>query len=145
MTPQELEAYLYRHIPISAAMGVRVLLTEGEVRLRAPLEPNVNHRGTGFGGSLAAVATLAAWSALRVRLGDSARLVVVRQTTEYLRPVEGEFEGFAQLPEGAALDAFLAAYGRRGRARIEVDATIVSAGATALTQRGTFAALSDAP
>jgi thioesterase domain-containing protein len=145
MTAPELQAYLYEHIPISAAMGVRVLTTDPEVRLWAPLEPNVNHRGTGFGGSLAAIATLAAWSALRMRLGDSARLVVVRQTTEYLRPVEGDFEAVARLPEGAALEAFLAAYARRGRARIDVDATIPFGGATALTQRGTFAALSDAP
>lgn len=145
MTATELEAYLYEHIPISAAMGVRVLGTSPEIRLAAPLGPNVNHRGTVFGGSLASVATLAAWSALRVRLGDSARLVIVNQSTDYLRPVEGDFVAIARLPEGEALDRFLAAYRRRGRARIDVEARVEYGGAVAVTLRGTFAALSDAP
>lgn len=141
----ELEAYLYEHIPISAAMGVKVLETDPEIRLFAPLAPNVNHRGTAFGGSLASVATLAAWSALRVRLGDSARLVITHQTTEYLRPVEGDFLAVARLPEGEDLERFFAAYHRRGRARIEVEAWVEYGGAVAVTLRGTFAALSDAP
>lgn len=141
----ELEAYLYEHIPISAAMGVRVLETDPEIRLHALLEANVNHRGTAFGGSLASVATLAAWSALRVRLGDSARLVITHQTTEYLKAVEGDFLAIARLPEGEALERFLTAYHRRGRARIDVEARIEYGGLTAVTLRGTFAALSDAP
>jgi thioesterase domain-containing protein len=145
MTVMELEAYLYEHIPISAAMGVKVLETNPEIRLFAPLEANVNHRGTAFGGSLASVATLAAWSALRVRLGDSARLVITHQTTEYVRPVEGDFLAVARLPEGEDLERFFTAYHRRGRARIEVEAWVEYGGAVAVTLQGTFAALSDAP
>ena len=58
-----LQEYLHGRIPISAAMGVRVLAASPEsVVLSAPIEPNVNHRETVFGGSAAAVATLAAWT-----------------------------------------------------------------------------------
>lgn len=145
MSPAELEAYLFEHIPISAAMGVRVLAVDPEVRLFAALAPNLNHRGTAFGGSLASVATLAAWSALRVRLGDSARLVIASQTTEYLLPVEGDFLAFARLPEGEALESFLAAYRRRGKARIVVEARVEYGDAVAVKLTGTFAALADRP
>ena len=126
-------------------MGVKVLTTEGEVRLIAPLGPNVNHRNTVFGGSLASVATLAAWSALRVRLGDSARVVVVCQATDYLKPVSAEFEAIARLPEGPTLEAFLSAYSRRGKARIELDVVVLSEAQVVATLKGTFAALADGP
>ena len=39
-----------------------------QVVLSAPLAPNINHRETVFGGSASAVAILAAWSMLHLRL-----------------------------------------------------------------------------
>ena len=49
------ERYLHRHIPLTAAMGVRVAaVTLQRAELRAPLAPNINHRETVFGGSAAA-------------------------------------------------------------------------------------------
>jgi thioesterase domain-containing protein len=145
MTPEELETYLYGHIPISQALGVRVLATEPEIRLRAPLAPNLNHRNTAFGGSLGAVATLAAWSALRVRLGDSARLVIARQATEFLAPVAEDFEATASVPEGEAWEAFQRAYARKGRARLDVEARVTVGEVVAVRLVGTFAALADRP
>ena len=51
-------------IPLTRAMGLRVeSLGEGGIRMNAPLEPNVNDKGTAFGGSLAAILTLAGWGA----------------------------------------------------------------------------------
>jgi thioesterase domain-containing protein len=62
MTPIELERYLHEHIPLSHAMRVGVVTVDaGTVVLRAPLEPNINHRETVFGGSASALAILAAW------------------------------------------------------------------------------------
>jgi thioesterase domain-containing protein len=65
----ELAQYLHEHIPLSRAMGVEVVeATWDGVSLRAPLAPNINHRETVFGGSASAVAILAAWALLYVRL-----------------------------------------------------------------------------
>ena len=59
----DIEHYLHAHIPLSLAMGVKVLSSSREaVRLSAPLAPNINHRATVFGGSASAVALLAAWA-----------------------------------------------------------------------------------
>ena len=50
-------------------MGVEVIEAAWNgVTLRAPLAPNINHRETVFGGSASAVAILAAWAILYVRL-----------------------------------------------------------------------------
>ena len=77
-----LTAYLHEHIPLTAAMGVRVLEARPErVRLRAPLGPNLNHRATAFGGSLSGLGILAGWCVMHVRLRPElpeARLVIAR-------------------------------------------------------------------
>ena len=68
-TPAQLQLYLHQHIPLSAAMQVRVLAaTPDEVLLQAPLAPNINHRETVFGGSASALAILAAWSLVHTRM-----------------------------------------------------------------------------
>ena len=60
-----LEHYLRARIPLTASLGVRVAEANLDcVQLSAPLAANINHSGTVFGGSAAAVATLAAWSLL---------------------------------------------------------------------------------
>ena len=144
MTPHELEQYLHRHIPLSAAMQVAVEAAgiDGVV-LRAPLAPNINHRETVFGGSAAAVATLAAWALLYVRLnaaGYAARVVIQRNTMEYLRPIAGSFTAHAGLAPGE-WERFARAYARKGRARIAVAATLIYADNVAGRFAGEFVAL----
>jgi hypothetical protein len=52
MNNTALEQYLHEHIPLSAAMGVKVVQADPQcVVLTAPLAPNINHRDTVFGGS----------------------------------------------------------------------------------------------
>ena len=74
-------------------MAVSVRSVEHDaVILLAPLAPNINHRDTVFGGSASALAILAAWSLLHVRLraeGITGRLVIQRNSMEYERPVSG--------------------------------------------------------
>src|SRR3954470_15344709 len=99
MSSAEVEVYLHEHIPLSAAMGVRVLACEaGGVRLHAPLAPNINHRATVFGGSASAVAILAAWTWLHFALRDAelpSRLVIQSNTMDYLAPIADDFEAYA--------------------------------------------------
>ena len=120
----ELEAYLHRHIPISAAMGVSVRVAAPDiVRLAAPLEPNLNHRSTVFGGSAAAIATLAGWCLLHVNLsgaGHGSRIVIQKATVSYDRPIDDDFEAIASLPADGIWDRFTRTLERRGRARIEL-------------------------
>ena len=102
MNPLELEHYLHEHIPLSAAMQVTVLeASPAQVRLAAPLAPNINHRRTVFGGSAAAVATLAAWALLHLRLtaeGFAGRLVIRRSEMDFEQAIAGEFEAEATAP-----------------------------------------------
>ena len=80
MRPGELAQYIHEHIPLSKAMAVSVVAVEDDaITLQAPLEPNLNHRQTVFGGSASALAILASWALLHVRLqaaGIADRLVI---------------------------------------------------------------------
>lgn len=145
MTPHELEQYLHRHIPLSTAMQVAVETADIDaVVLCVPLAPNINHRDTVFGGSATAVATLAAWALLYVRLdaaGRAARVVIRRNTTEYLRPIAGSFSARAGIAP-TEWERFERAYARKGRARIAVAATLMYADEIAGRFDGEFVALS---
>ncbi|WP_370628473.1 YiiD C-terminal domain-containing protein [Acidovorax sp. sif1233] len=122
MTPIDLQGYLHQHIPLSHAMEVTVVdATPQQVVLAAPLGPNINHRDTVFGGSASAVAILAAWSMLHLRLSAEqlgSRLVIQRNTMDYLVPMAGAFTAVAQAPTPQAWRSFTRMLQRKGLGRI---------------------------
>jgi thioesterase domain-containing protein len=144
VSPQSLEQFLHHEIPLSRAMQVMALdVSEHSVRLSAPLAPNLNHHATVFGGSSCAVAMLAAWSLLHVRLRvslPSVSIVIQRQTMKYDRPILGTFSARALLAEPAEWPQFVRLLARRGRARITVASTLDYAGDTAGHFSGDFVA-----
>lgn len=140
-----LEHYLHAHIPLSRAMQVSVrAVREETVVLAAPLAPNINHRETVFGGSASAVAMLAAWSLLHVRLlreSMTPRLVIQRHTMSYERPIAGDFTARASLASQEWAQ-FMRTLARRGKARICLGAILEHSGQTVATFAGEFVALS---
>jgi thioesterase domain-containing protein len=145
LLPAELEAYLHRHIPLSRAMGVTVeSVSPLAVVLQAPLQPNINHQETVFGGSAASVALLAGWSLLHVRLrmqGLANRLVIQRHSMEHERPIQGPFTARAQLDGSDRWEPFLEMFARRGKARLTVSALLEQSGERAGRLVGEFVAL----
>ncbi|MGJ4856651.1 YiiD C-terminal domain-containing protein [Labrys sp. La1] len=143
--PAELEADLHGNIPLTQAMQVRVLeIGPDSVRLGAPLSANINHHRTAFGGSLATLATLAAWSLAFLKLkgaGLDCSLVVGSVHMDYLAPVEGDFSARSVLAEPEKWAHVLEAFARKGKARIPVLAEIEYGGLCAARFRGDFAAL----
>lgn len=66
---QSVTQSLYDRIPLSQAMAVSVIsIAEDGIILTAPLDPNINHRNTVFGGSISTLAILAGWTFVSVRL-----------------------------------------------------------------------------
>jgi thioesterase domain-containing protein len=145
MTAGELEQYLHRHIPISAAMGITaVAASPEEVRLRAALAPNVNHRSTAFGGSVASLAVLAGWSVLRVGLDDvtpTPQIVIQRSSMEYTSPIRGDYEAACRRPSAESWRRFMDALERRGRGRLRLVAEVYCDGESAGHMTGEYVAL----
>lgn len=145
MDAPALEQYLHQHIPLSAAMAVSVVrATSEQVVLAAPLQPNINHRDTVFGGSASALAILAAWSLVHVRLqtaGLNSRLVIQRNDISYEAPMADAFNAVADWGEDPPWERFLRMLERKGKARCVVHAVLVCRDRPAGRFRGEFVAL----
>ena len=141
----EIERYLHRVIPLSAAMGVRVkIATPDRVELAAPLAPNINHHETVFGGSASALATLSAWTLVHVGLQQAnveATTVIQRNTMSYEEPIHGDFSAVCTRLDDAAWHRFLKTVDRRGRARITMNAHLLFDGRQVASFEGDFVAL----
>lgn len=144
-TAQEVERHLHEQIPLSAAMGVRVLEATGSrVALLAPLAPNVNHVETVFGGSAVAVATLCAWTLLTLRLDEAglpARVVIQRCAMEYERPITADFEAMCVFQDETTWARFRATLQRHGRARARLSVQLLLALSQMASFEGDFVAL----
>jgi thioesterase domain-containing protein len=138
----QLQVYLNEHIPITEAMGVRVRVASPErILLACPLGPNINHRGTAFGGSIASLATLAGWGWLWVVLKErqvGPRIVVSKSEIDYLLPVEGDFTAELRPPSDEQILTFMNSFDRRGSARIELKVDVLSGGEVVANFKGTF-------
>jgi len=149
MHEKELETFLRSRIPLSAAMAVEVrTASPSAVVIFAPLAPNLNHRDTAFGGSVSAVAILAAWSVLYVRMqaeGLAGRIVIRRNAMSYDRPIAGDFTASAAAPDATDWAKFRATLARKRTARIRVGARIESGGERAGELDGEFAVLPAGP
>jgi thioesterase domain-containing protein len=143
MTPAEIEAFLHEKIPLAQAMGVRVESCDAAAFvLTAPLEPNHNHLGTAFGGSLAALATLTGYTCLWHELDDrDAHVVIRRSELDYRHPVRGMLRAICRRPGEGELAAFRATFAKAGKARISLDVTIEEDGRDCLYFRGDFVAV----
>ncbi len=150
MDTRTIERYLHEHIPVSRHLGTRVLEASAErVRLGAPLAPNLNHRRTVFGGSLSALAILAGWAWLHLRLrGERAfggQIVIMGNSVKYLAPAEGDFEAVCAAPAAERWARFARTLDRRGRARLELDAEIRVGDLPVASFRGQYVALDAEP
>jgi len=143
--PVLLEEQLHSRIPLSRQLGARVAEAGMDlVRLTAPLELNLNHRDTAFGGSLSSLAILAAWAWLYLASsseGFHGRIVIQHGAMDYIAPVAGDFEAVCRRPGTAEWNEFRETLKRRKRARIELRAAIHSGGRVAATFAGRYVAL----
>ena len=113
------------------------------VILRAPIKPNINHHESVFGGSASALAILAAWSLLHVRLkseGLNCQLVIQRNSMAYLQPILGEFTARSFIPETSDWQRFIHIIKRNRKARFRVDSDLVYLGRIAGQFTGDFVA-----
>jgi thioesterase domain-containing protein len=133
-----MNAYLAKHIPISQALGAEVLKFDGDsIRVAAPLEPNLNHRNTAFGGSLATLGILAGWALVNFNLLElnlPCRVVIQKSEMEFLSPVDRAFEAVARKPE--TWETFVKTLQRRGKARLELSSDILVSDQTGSDKSG---------
>src|SRR5688572_22266881 len=145
MTEIEAEQYFHEQIPLTRAMGIRVVANDEDgFVIEAPVALNSNHLRTAFGGSINAVATLAAYGLLWLELDDPAVHVVVAESSiRFLRPVRETIRAVCQRPGSEEWKAFREEFERVRKARIKLRVKVVEDAQTAAEFEGTFVARSE--
>jgi thioesterase domain-containing protein len=136
------EKFLHEQIPITRAMGVRVVANdENGFLIEAPVALNSNHLRTAFGGSINAVATLAAYGFLWLELNDiSVHVVVAESSIRFIRPVRETIRAICLRPAVEELAAFRDQFAAKRKARIALHVKVIEAGETAAEFQGVFVA-----
>ncbi len=144
---REAEDFLHSRIPLTQAMGLRVLPSEEEgFTVEAPVALNSNHLQTAFGGSINAVATLAAYGFLWLELRGTAADVVIRESTIRFRaPIRDQIRAFCPRPTPAVLAAFLDTLQTTGKARLQLAVQVVEDRHVAAEFKATFVARQPVP
>ncbi len=121
---EKIEEYLHEQIPATRYMGIRAISRNAEeIRFSAPLKPNLNHRQTAFGGSIATIGILAGWAFIHFNLQDlelSSRLVIKKSTIDFLEPITGDFEASCKAPDPEKWGIFLKNLKQYKMARIDL-------------------------
>jgi thioesterase domain-containing protein len=140
---QQIQELFYSKIPITRSMGVRVENYDKQrLILSAPLDLNVNHLGTAFGGSLHTLAVLSGYGLLWLELKDTECHIVIRKSTiSYERPVRGEIRAICVRPGADVLEEFKRTFHQKGKARIALSGIIEDQGETAVHFEGIFVAM----
>ena len=140
---RDTERFLHDQIPLTRAMGVKLESYDGEkIVVTAPLEPNHNHLGTAFGGSLSALTTLTGYAMLWLQLGDRTAHIVIRESTiRYKRPVSGTLRAVCQRPDDEMLAAFKTTFESTGKAHLKLQVQVVLEDQVCVMFEGDFVAL----
>lgn len=146
MSTKALEAFLHEKIPLTKAMGLRVAESSAKrLVLEAPLEKNINHLGTAFGGSLHTLPTLACYAGLWTLLreaGIDGHVVVKHSEADYLSPVKGTLRAVCMRPPAADVKDFIRDLQRHKKARMTLTAVVEGdKGKPAVEYSGDFVAV----
>ena len=124
---QELERKIRAAIPLSDAMQFSIdRLDPDKIQVSAPLEPNINIHGTGFAGSIYAVAVLSGWALCRhimEMLEMDGDLVVAKAEIAYRAPITSTMECKCHV-DTEARDNFIEGFTQLGKGKMELQVEV---------------------
>ncbi|URZ00204.1 YiiD C-terminal domain-containing protein [Clostridium felsineum] len=124
MDKNEFQQLIHKQIPIINAMGIDVLeFTPYKVRISAKLNPNINDKGTAFGGSISCLMTLCGWAMTFANIKESypdANIVIQKSTIEYLVPIKKDFIAECTLENEDDKKNFLEMYSKHKKGKLDL-------------------------
>lgn len=128
MTKEEAQDYIFKNIPITKAMGFKITsLSMDEVIVTAPINNNINHRGSAFGGSIDSLFLTTGWAFIRFLIDHYVPTPIIvgsKGSTKFLKPILDDFESNLIIPDKKYIEQFISTFERFGKARIQLDAEI---------------------
>ncbi|WP_319380887.1 thioesterase domain-containing protein [Thiomicrorhabdus sp.] len=128
MMLKALQNRLNQDIPLTKHMGIEIRSYDGEtLSLQAPLDRNINHKQTAFGGSLYSISVLTGWSLIYLILQESGlegHIVIQKTQTRFLLPVSTDLMTECRITDPQDKTRFLKTYRRKGLARLHLEVSI---------------------
>lgn len=132
------------HIPLVNHMGLnRICFEQNVVEFHIDLAPNLNDKGTGFGGSISAFCTLAGWALTTLILidHDLERSAVVKSgTIDFFAPVTTDFVVRCYSPESSRPELLVNRVREKGRGKLPIVAEIWQGETLAVRYSGDYVA-----
>ena len=142
---QDFLKWLKTQIPLLEHLGIEQLGWDGQtLTVPTPLAPNVNDKGTGFGGSQAAIATVAGWCLTTLCLkerGLECDVVIADSHLQYLKPVTTDFETRVTLPDFSTADALAERVEARGKGKLELVVEVLCQEQVCMRLEGVYVAI----
>lgn len=126
---KKLEVFLREKIPVANAMAFHVVHWDGvSIRLQAPLDANVNYKDTAFGGSIATLATLAAWCLITLyteeKFGECDAWAYKSEIT-YTAPIATDIVVEAVIPLPEVMQKYDQDLKTKSRAKLPIDVRVM--------------------
>lgn len=127
---KELEKKLHDEIPLTKVMNIKIKsYDEKELISTAPLEININDKGTAFGGSLSTITIISSWSLcwlISKELGfDSKNIVVIKNENSYKKPVTKDIICYTQKPSKEEISILKEKLESKKSASIKINSMII--------------------
>lgn len=131
MLTLDLQNQLEKEIPMTQQLGFRVhSLSVDKAVCFLPLQPNLNHKGTLFGGSQYAGCALACYSLFLYNVRSleevTNNIVVSRGEIFYKKPAQGDVVIEALWPSENERERFLKSLEKKGKSRVGLLARVLS-------------------
>lgn len=139
-----LQDVLHSEIPLTKEIGISVREYSGDsLTLIAPLENNLNHKCTAFGGSIYSVSVLSGWGLLYLLLKEHdlvGHIVIQESNTRFLKPVESDLSATCAFASTEQKEKFIKMFKRKGVARIQLESHITYANDAHVVFKGAYVA-----
>jgi len=140
---KEIQNKIHTQIPMTKLMQVE-LKTLDDIKLitTAPLNININDKGTAFGGSLNTLTIISSWCmayyiSKKFNINDSS-IVISKNETKFLRPVTKDIICNTFVPQKDELSQLKLSLDKKSRGSIIINAQIVEDEKVCVNFKGTY-------
>ncbi len=140
---QALQNTLHTKIPLTKFMDVQIESYDEKYFItNAPLEPNINDKGTAFGGSLSTIMIISSWSLCNLitkEFGyESENIVILNNNTNFTAPVTKDFKCITNKPSKEQLEILYQKIKSKGSGSIKIESSIVEDGKVCADFEGVY-------
>ena len=143
MLLEELQKKLHNEIPLTKLMNINIKeYNEKELITTAPLNINLNDKGTAFGGSLSTMTIISSWSLcwlISKEFGfNSKNIVVIKNENSYKKPVTKDIVCYTQKPSQQEIATLKEKLQTKKSASIKINSIIIENNETCVEFQGYY-------